>query len=71
MLATHAIVLLEPGQTFSGWMPLDEWSELVSSPGACSISVHYSGTVPDGSFSHPFLSQPAESFPADFQVAGN
>lgn len=68
LLAANAIVLLKPGQTFNGLMPLDEWRDLVSKPGNCSIQVHYSGTAPDGSFSHPFLSDAIESFPAEFRV---
>jgi hypothetical protein len=61
LLNAGAIVLLKPGQSHRGDLPLETWGSLVSAAGRCWIQAHYRGEIPSGEFSRPFISQSLHS----------
>jgi hypothetical protein len=61
MLQTGVLLLLEPGRTYSGRMPIDTWSEVVPEPGQYRLSGGYRGTGPTQPLSFSILESHLES----------
>jgi hypothetical protein len=61
LLQTGIIALLEPGETYSGMLPVDAWSDLVREPGQYRISAGYRGTGTGAPLRYPLLDKHIES----------